>query len=151
MTRGFFIFLVFIWKKPIWKALIDTHPKIGLALSAYCSCLSSNCSVSWSRQNSTNNHTQRSPLTYSPSVRKALLSDNHTNAAHHQQGHGETAGSSGPKKPLLNDAPAEGAAVSAAAAAPAHNRKISFKAARSQGSTGFQLEEHIEEDAVSSF
>ncbi len=35
MLRGFFIFLIFVWKKPIWRSLAEKHPRFVLFYWAY--------------------------------------------------------------------------------------------------------------------
>ena len=38
MLRGFFIFLVFICKPSIWRALRERHPRLAARLAAFVFC-----------------------------------------------------------------------------------------------------------------
>jgi hypothetical protein len=52
MIRGFFIFLVFIWKPSIWKAVKDSHPRVGRLVARLCCCFGNCCCGGLAREDS---------------------------------------------------------------------------------------------------
>ena len=55
MLRGFFIFVVFIFKSSVWQMIKKKYPRLSSCLGLLCLCNSSQSSTSASRSNDNDN------------------------------------------------------------------------------------------------